>query len=186
MYILQQKFENQTDALAFTIDQYMQSVHVLDYTIVGKVAYLLCEVIPTEWMQSFKYIAVLHFSNIKGVWSCIEYDESMNPSQFLDCPIKYFDLTDLKTKQANLWKNSCVEYRKNKVSSKKSLQTKISLLEEKLRKKQLCVLESTKHGELTIINFHANSKSQIIARNADGAIFRYKLLDFSIEEIKTI
>jgi len=186
MYTLQQKFENQTDALEFTIDQYMQTVDVLDYTIVGKVVYLLCEVIPTEWLKSFKYIAVLHFSNIKGVWSCIEYDESMNPSEFLDCPMKYFDLSDLHTDQAKIWKESCLSYRKSKISSKKSLKIKISILEEKLMKQQTCILISSQHGELTIIDFHANSKSQIIARNVDGAIFRYKLLDFSIDEIKNI
>lgn len=186
MYILQKQFENQTEALKYTIDQYMQTVDVLEYTIVGKVVYLLCEVIPTTWMKSFKYIAVLHFSHVKDVWSCVEYDESMNPSQFLDCPLKYLDLTDSLTDQARTWKESCLSYRKNKLNSKKILQTKISLLEEKMRNKKNCILVSIKHGELTLMNFHSNSKSQIIARNVDGAVFRYKLLDFTVDEIKNI
>ena len=60
------------------------------------------------------------------------------------------------------------------------------LEEEKMRNKKNCILVSIKHGELTLMNFHSNSKSQIIARNVDGAVFRYKLLDFTVDEIKNI
>ena len=121
MYILQKQFKNQKEALEFTINEYLEAVKVLDCTAVGKVVYVLCEVIPTTWMNSFKYIAILHFSNIKGVWTCYEYDETMNPSQFLDCPIKYFDYSDLHTNQAKQWKASCLSYRKTKNENKKTI-----------------------------------------------------------------
>ena len=185
MYILENNFINQAEALSFVITQQMTSVVVLDHTSVGKAVYLLCQVIPTEWLESYKYIAVLHFSNFKGEWSCVEYDETMNPTQFLDCPMKYFEQSDLRSKQSKLWYEISLERRKTKLNNKKALQSKISLLEEKFRSRKK-FMKTSKFGMLSIIDFHSNSKSQIIARNEDGVIFRYKLLDISIDEIKNI
>lgn len=185
MYNLENNFSNQAEALSFVITHHMSSVVVLDHTSVGKTVYLLCEVVPTVWLQSYKYIAVLHFSNIKGEWSCVEYDETMNPTQFLDCPIKYFEQSDLRSEQSQLWHDLSLENRKTKLSNKKTLQTKIGLLEENFRSRKK-IMKTSKFGILTIIDFHSNSKSQIIARNEDGVIFRYKLLDISIDEIKNI
>lgn len=185
MIAIEENFDSQNDVLQFLIKFHLNSVEVLNFKNVGKVSYLLCFA-KTDWADPFKYISIIQFSQKLNKWSYKEFDESMNPSSYLDCPLSFLEQSDLLSDEAVQWKKLCFNHQKNKTCNKKLMKTKIALLEDKFRSQSKLNLLSEIHGQLEVMNFHSNSKSQIIARNADGAIFRFKLLDISVEEIKKI